>query len=179
MKRQYTSGTTTNVTLFIGTEVEKTPAYQMKTLFVVGLHDYNDLLVHKSTPDANIEHLYFGANQSFNSEISDVDLSKWVNMITPWLDNGIWCTLDFDVSLTDKVLSTNLCSYRHFIPQISVKIPNLQNLGYNATLKIDDVDFDATNPGVWCHRLSELLSRDKFTNWDQYGTDSIIKQELT
>ena len=63
---------------------------------------------------------------------------------------------------------------RKFIPQISVKLPYLQQLGYNATLKIDDKDFAATNPGVWCHRLHDLLSTDKFTDWDQYTGDEIL-----
>jgi hypothetical protein len=53
--------------------------------------------------------------------------------------------------------------------------PYLNQLGYNATLKIDDKDFNATNPGVWCHNLQDLLGRDRFTNWDQYGKDEIIK----
>ena len=41
--------------------------------------------------------------------------------------------------------------------------------------KIDDKDFAATNHGVWCHNLHDLLGRDKFTSWDQYGKDEIIK----
>lgn len=178
MKRQYASGTTTNVTIFVGVEVEKTPAYKMKTLFVVGLHDHTDLVQYVASADDHVEHIYFGANQSFNSEISDSDLLKWSNMITPWLESGIWCTLDFDVTLVEKVMATSLCKYRNFIPQISVKLPKLQDLGYNATLKIDDTGFAESNPGVWCHQLNELLVRDKFTSWDQYGTDLIIKQEL-
>ena len=39
MKRDYDSGVHEDVTFFIGTEVEHTPAYGMKTLFVVGVHD--------------------------------------------------------------------------------------------------------------------------------------------
>jgi hypothetical protein len=46
---------------------------------------------------------------------------------------------------------------------------------YNTTLKIDDIDFDKTNPGVWCHPLNELLNKETFTNWDQYSKDEIIK----
>jgi hypothetical protein len=42
-------------------------------------------------------------------------------------------------------------------------------------LKIDDKDFAATNPGVWCHNLRDLMGRDRFTDWDQYGKDEIIK----
>jgi hypothetical protein len=96
-------------------------------------------------------------------------------MIKACLDKDFWCTLDFDVRETEGLLESGLTEYRRFIPQISVKLPYLNQLGYNATLKIDDKDFAATNPGVWCHNLQDLLGRDKFTDWDQYGKDEIIK----
>jgi len=39
MKRDYESGVADNITFFTGVEIEKTPAYGMKTLFIVGVHD--------------------------------------------------------------------------------------------------------------------------------------------
>ena len=39
MKRNYESGITTDITFFTGVEIEKTPAYGMKTLFVVDVQD--------------------------------------------------------------------------------------------------------------------------------------------
>jgi hypothetical protein len=57
---------------------------------------------------------------------------------------------------------------------ISVKIPYLQQLGYNATVKIDDKDFDATNPGVWCHSLHSLTNPANFTSWREYTKDSVL-----
>jgi hypothetical protein len=51
----------------------------------------------------------------------------------------------------------------------------LTKYNYNAILKIDDKDFEATNPGVWTHRLHDLLEHEKFTDWDQYKEDEIIK----
>jgi hypothetical protein len=42
MKRTYTEGVKESITFFVGIEIERTPAYGMKTLFVVGVHDpYN------------------------------------------------------------------------------------------------------------------------------------------
>jgi hypothetical protein len=38
MKRDYKSGTLDNVILFTGLEIERTPAYGIQTLFVVGIH---------------------------------------------------------------------------------------------------------------------------------------------
>jgi hypothetical protein len=88
---------------------------------------------------------------------------------------GYWCTLDLDVSEIESLLETGLTEHHKFIPMISVKLPYLQQLGYNATIKLDDRDFAATNPGVWCHQLHDLLNRNKFTNWSQYTQDEVIR----
>ena len=175
MERNYTSGTTSTVTLFIGTEIEKTPAEGLKTLFVVGVQEPEELI--KLATWYNCTHIYFGANQSFASNgTNDVEFwSPWEHMIRTCLEADFWCTLDFDVSETEAFLESGLTEYRRFIPQISVKVPYLQLLGYNATIKIDDKDFEASNPGVWCVPLSELTKREYFTNWDGYGKDEIVK----
>jgi hypothetical protein len=57
---------------------------------------------------------------------------------------------------------------------ISVKLPYVTQLGYNATIKIDDRDFNFSNPGVWCHDLHGLLDRKNHTNWTQYTKDTVI-----
>ena len=54
---------------------------------------------------------------------------------------------------------------------ISVKLPYIQQLGYNAIIKLDDKDFKASNPGVWCHSLHDLMDREKFTDWSKYSLD--------
>jgi hypothetical protein len=176
VKRTYDSGTAEKITFFVGKEIETTPAYGMDTLFVVGVHDPYSIM--EIAGEHYCSHIYFGANQSFDAKGNANDAEywrPWENMIHVCLEAGYWCTLDFDVQDVEGLLESGLTEKRKFIPQISVKIPYLQQLGYNATLKIDDVDFAATNPGVWCHRLNTLLDERKFTNWDQYGKDTIIK----
>ena len=83
-------------------------------------------------------------------------------------------TLDIDVSCVEGLLESGLTEQMTFIPMISVKLPYLQQLGYNATIKIDDIDFNATNPGVWCITLNELTKRKYFTDWNQYKKDQVI-----
>jgi hypothetical protein len=175
MKREYTSGTAEAITFFVGDEIERTPAYGMKTLFVVGVHEAHSIL--ELAGENYCTHIYFGANQSFKANgTNDVDTWRpWEDMIYVCLEAGYWCTLDFDVKDVEGLLESGLIEKRRFIPQISVKLPYLQQLGYNATIKLDDVDFNATNPGVWCHTLNSLTTRESFTNWDQYGKDEIIK----
>jgi len=175
MKRDYTDGVAKDITFFTGIEIEKTPAYGMKTLFVVGVHD--DQIITTMAQNNDCTHIYFGANQSFKTEgVNDAQSWRmWEDMIYVCLEQGYWCTLDLDVSEVEGLLESGLVEKQQFIPQISVKLPYLQQLGYNATIKVDDKDFKATNPGVWCHNLHDLLGRDRFTSWDQYGKDEIIK----
>ena len=170
------------VTMFIGTEVEHTPAFQQKTLFVVGLHPWEEIDKMLNDPYTSIgqqpiTHIYFGANQSFPKlSVNDADeWREWEDMIVECLENNFLCTLDLDVAQVEGLVEGRLVEYRNFIPQISVKLPYLQQLGYNATIKLDDKDFKATNPGVWCHNLHDLLKRDRFTDWDKYGNDEILK----
>ena len=156
--------------LFVGTEVEHTPAYGLKTLFVVGVQPVELIeaayVAHKCT------HIYFGANQSFGTDSTG---PGWDQMITHFLKKNYLCTLDFDSSDTEYVLEFGYTEYNNFIPMISVKLPYLQQLGYNATIKLDDKDFNATNPGVWCHSLHSLQNRSVFTSWSKYTQYEVIK----
>jgi len=172
-----------NVDFFIGTEVEHSPAFGLKTLFVVGTHDFKTVLDitndTQSYVDENkhIKHIYFGANQSFPQlEINDAKAwQAWERMIVPCLQAGYLCTLDVDVACVEGLVEGPLVEYNNFIPMISVKLPYIQLLGYNATIKLDDRDFAATNPGVWCHSLHALKDRKVFTDWPKYTKDEIVK----
>jgi hypothetical protein len=164
-----------DIDFFVGTEVEHSPAYGKRTLFVVGV--VNPMLVIGQAQKNNCEHIYFGANQSFPQlQVNDADAWRpWEHMIKLCLESGAWCTLDFDVSCAEGVLESFLVEHDRFIPMISVKLPYIRQFGYNATLKIDDKDFEATNPGVWCHSLHELQNKSVFTDWSKYTQDEIIK----
>jgi hypothetical protein len=160
-----------NATFFYGTEVEHTPALGKKTLFVVGVQTTDDIAAHIQ----GCEHIYFGANQSFPNYDTDArGWLDWENMIQPFLKAGYLCTLDTDVKCVEGLLETGLTEHHHFIPMISVKLPYIKLLGYNATLKLDDKDFAATNPGVWCHSIHDLQNRDHFTDWSKYTKDEIL-----
>ena len=52
-----------NTSLFVGTEVEHTPAYGLRTLFVVGIQDLE--LIEAAYVAHKCKHIYFGANHSF------------------------------------------------------------------------------------------------------------------
>ena len=161
-----------NAAFFYGTEVEHTPALGKKTLFVVGVQTTDDI----AASIQGCEHIYFGANQSFpNIGTNDyIKWTQWENMILPFLQKGYLCTLDIDVGCVEGLLESCLTEDHNFIPMISVKLPYIKLLGYNATLKLDDKDFAATNPGVWCHSIHELQNRDHFTDWSKYTKDEVL-----
>jgi hypothetical protein len=163
------------VDFFVGREVEHSSAFGHKTLFVVGIQDAS--VITNLVKQNNCTHVYFGANQSFpNPETNDGDTwREWEGMITKCLQQGLLCTLDLDVKSAEGLVESALIEYNNFIPMISVKLPYLQLLGYNAIIKLDDKDFAATNPGVWCHQLHDLKDRKVFTDWSKYTQDEVIK----
>ena len=174
MKRVYDQGTNIeDAQYFVGTEVEKTPQFGKKTLFVVGVKDIDE--VSTLAEYHGCKHIYCGANMSFNvTENTSSQWKPWEDMVLPLLSKGYWVTLDVDVSQIEGLLESGFTEHNRFIPMVSVKLPYINQLGYNACLKIDDKDFDATNPGVWVHKVHDLQTRETFTDWSKYTTDTII-----
>jgi hypothetical protein len=162
-----------NVKFFTGVEVEKTPAYGKNTLFVVGVQSVDDIAYHLQNYTAEIEHIFFGANHSFDPQ-NNLDWQRWEGMVEAFLSRGYLCSLDIPITAVAEFNDSGLCEFRNFIPQIRVSIPYTKLWNYNTMLKIDDVDFDATNPGVWTHSLHSLMSRDTFTSWDEYSKDQTV-----
>ena len=177
MNRDYETGTADNITFFTGVEVEKTPAYGMKTLFVTGLQD-PDTIGHFYNEE-QCKHIFFGANHSFNPGIKfpqDAgNWDRWEKMIQHFLDKGMLCSLDLPLSHAEALLESTMICSDNFIPQIRIPLPYVKQYNYNTMLKIDDKDFKATNPGVWCHSLHDLMDREKFTDWTKYGLDKVLK----
>jgi len=168
-----------NVVYFTGYEVEHTICHGMFTLFVVGTPPVEDILRIADDSQAwldeskRIKHIYFGTSQSFNpNSISHEEYKPWDDVIIPCLKNDYWVTLDFDVKHTEGVIESGYSEYPRFVPMISVKLPYINQFNYNATLKLDDLTWGKTNPGVWTHQLHDLLSKDKYTYWDQYTQDT-------
>lgn len=171
MKRDYDMGVKDDVVFFTGVEIEHTPAYGKKTLFVVGIQSYIE--IKQNYANELCEHIFFGANHSFNPQ-SYEDHKQWEDMIRPLLREGILCSLDIPINQVEGFNEGIYCEYNNFIPQIRVPIPYIKLWNYNTMLKIDDKDFNATNPGVWSHSLHKLMDRDVFTSWDQYKDDKVL-----
>jgi len=154
---------------FTGIEVEHTPAYGKQTLFVVGVQPVEQIAKNLQ----GCEHIYFGANMSFPKlGVNDGGAwREWEQMIIPFLKKDYLCTLDVDITCVEGLVEGGLPEYYNFIPMISAKLPYIGLLGYNATLKLDDKGFQASNPGVWCHSIHSLQDRQVFTPWNCYEED--------
>jgi hypothetical protein len=160
-----------DVVYFTGYEVEHTVCYGMFTLFVVGTPPIEEILT--KAKEADVKHIYFGTSQSFNpTAISHKEYKVWDEVIIGCLKADYWVSLDFGVEHIEGVLESAYNEYPRFVPMISVKLPYINQLNYNATLKLDDRTWGATNPGVWTHHLQSLMSKDKYTHWDQYTQDT-------
>ena len=172
MKRDYANTKDKPATFFTGVEVEKTSAFGLKTLFVVGLQSVEEITGWYNTEDC--KHIFFGANHSFWAD-NHIEFEKWEGMILEFLQNDYLCSLDIPLSNVETFNDTPFNEYDNFIPQIRVPIPYAKLWNYNTMIKIDDKDFNATNPGVWCHSLHNLMDRDKFTDWGKYSLDKVLE----
>lgn len=163
IKRHFEDGEKLN--FFFGIEVEKTAMHGEETLFVVGVQELSDIIFEARKLD--VKHVYLGANKSFHM------VDEWEHMVDGLLSEGFWVTLDYPVRSHNFIMRTmgNHMRNSRFIPMISVELPNIEIYNYNTTLKLDDLDIDHSNPGVWCHSLHDLMNRDVFTDWDSYDED--------
>lgn len=170
MKRDYDNGISEDVIFFTGIEIEHTPAYGKKTLFVTGVQPVEQIAINLQ----GCEHIFFGANHSFNPKTYE-EHKAWEDMILFFLDKEYLCSLDIPINQVEEFHESGYCEYNNFIPQIRVPIPYIKLWNYNTMLKIDDKDFKATNPGVWSHSLHKLMDRNNFTDWSQYKNDKVLK----
>lgn len=163
IKRSFENGDPLNY--FVGIEVEQTPMYGEETLFVVGVQPPSDIIFEARKLD--VKHIYLGANKSFNMT------DEWEHIVDELLSEDFWVTLDYPVRSHNFVMRSmsNHMRNSRFIPMISVELPNIEIYNYNTVIKLDDLDIDHSNPGVWCHQLHDLMDRDVFTTWDAYDDD--------
>lgn len=169
MKRDYQEQPLNDVVYFVGSEVEHTSHYGEKTLFVVGCRPVEEILDRAKSVSA--QHIYIGANKSFRPS------DTWKEVTARLLDEDFPVTLDYPVWQHYDVIRVmgDLMSHPRLTPMISVEIPYVEKLNSNATVKIDDIDFNSTNSGVWCHPLGSILDPTRYTAWAAYGQDEVIE----
>jgi len=140
----------------------------MKTLFVVGSPIVKDILTIASKHD--IKHIYLGANKSFSEKIFPFILKYAVEDLTHL---GYYVTIDLNIRDLELIRHIEVISKNvNVFLNVSVEIPHIEDY-QNLSIKIDDDDFESTNPGVWVFSVNDL-NKDTFNNWDVYKSDKII-----
>ena len=170
MDRDYKTGKSDSVGIFSGLEIEHTPALGKQTLFLAR----NDLLfdrIIELAEQVNAEAIYFGANRSFMHNIANTS-----QLIKRLMDSGYWCTIDYQHSVHAEVKERfkDIWKEEKFIPFCSMIFPDSED-DDNLCIKVDDVDFNATGPGVWTMSMDHFKQSAGFTSWKEYKQDEPIE----
>ena len=172
MDRDYKTGKSNSVGVFSGIEVEHTPAHGLQTLFLAR----NDLTfdnIKSLAQSVNAKAIYYGANRTYMH-----NHGMQIAQMKRFLEDGYYVTVDYDYRIHEQVKGKfeMLWKNEKFIPFCSVIFPNSED-DDQLCLKIDDVDFNKTNPGVWTMTMDHFKQTAGFTSWEQYNQDEPIQEK--
>jgi len=157
---------------FVGPEIEHTKAFSMKTLFVVGYRNKEQILDFAS--DNGCKHVYLGANKSFQKNKKLIGVAEFL------ISNRIMVTLDYPLDAHKWIIENwpaSVLNNKDFIAMISVELPKIETFSKNACVKIDDTGLSQNNTGVWTLPIQELLDSNRFTPWSDYVHDEVVWTE--
>ena len=171
MDRDYKTGKSASVGVFSGLEIEHTPAHGLQTLFLAR----NDLTLEQIRELAEIvkaKAIYYGANRSFMYN-HGLQLAQMMKL----MDDGYYVTIDYPYSLHTEVKKRfeSVWKNEKFIPFCSIIFPNSED-DDQLCIKVDDVDFNKTNPGVWTMSMNHFKQTSGFTSWKEYKQDQPIQE---
>ena len=171
MDRDYKTGKSDSVGVFSGYEVEHTPAFGKQTLFLARNDLYFDQ-IEDLAKKVKAEAIYFGANRSFMH-----NHGTQINQMVRLLRKGYYVTIDYPYSVHNEVKSRFKEIWKHekFIPFCSIIFPKSED-DANLCVKVDDVDFNSTNPGVWTMTMDHFKQSAGFTSWNEYKQDEPIEE---
>lgn len=138
-------------------ETAHTPAHGRPTLFVTGIPDLQKLLTEALSKSTT--HIHLGVDGSFAPDGPGY-WKKWDDVILELLKQEVWVTLEFAERYVHDVLESGYTEYDTFIPLIVVDVPYIRQLGYNATIKLNESNVN----NAWYHSIHELMDRSKFVH---------------
>ena len=171
MDRDYKTGKSSSVGVFSGLEIEHTPALGLQTLFLAR----NDLTLEQIKELAEMvgaKAIYYGANWSFIYNHA-LHLAQMMKL----MEEGYYVTIDYPYSSHTEVKERFKLAWKNekFIPFCSIIFPNSEDDG-QLCIKVDDVDFNKTNPGVWTMSMDHFKQTSGFTSWKEYKQDQPIQE---
>ena len=87
-------------------------------------------------------------------------------------------TVDYPHSLHSQVKEKfkTLWNNPLFIPFCSIIFPHSED-DEQLYIKVDDVDFNATGPGVWTMSMNHFKQTSGFTSWKEYNQDEPMEYD--
>ena len=172
MDRDYKTGKSASVGVFSGLEIEHTPAYGLQTLFLAR-NDLTHEQIKTYAEKVNAKAIYYGANRTYMHN-HGMQLSQMKRLI----EEGYFVTVDYPYHLHVQVKEKfkMLWNNEKFIPFCSVIFPNSED-DEQLCIKVDDVDFNKTNPGVWTMSMNHFKQTSGFTSWNEYKQDEPIQEQ--
>jgi len=172
MDRDYKTGKSKSVGVFSGLEIEHTPALGLQTLFLAR----NDLTcdqIIELCEWSNAKAVYYGANRCYiHGHLMQV------TQMEKLIAKGYYVTVDYPHNIHAEVKEKFKTLWKNplFIPFCSVIFPNSED-DDQLCIKVDDVDFKATGPGVWTMSMNHFKQSAGFTSWDEYKQDEPIEEK--
>lgn len=171
MDRDYADGFSSgnDVKIFVGKEIEHTPAFGKTTLFLATNQLTTDQILQLAR-DNNCEAVYYGANRMYQHNLDQIfQMEKLI-------DAGLYVTVDYPYALHTAVKEKfkKIWTNAKFIPFCSIVFENVED-DSNLSFKIDDVDFNATNSAVWSSTMSKYMLLAGTTKWEEYKQDKILE----
>lgn len=160
------------VAMFVGKELENSKMKGSQTLFVVGDEPVSEIISNASSHD--ILHIYMCANKSFTPGM----MGYYFDTVAKLIKEKYFVTFDFPCyyfAMVQNVFKDYLTS-EYFIPMVNVELPNLESMP-NLAIRLDDIDFNKTNSGVWVLNRDTFNNSQCYTSWSEYSTDKIVKHK--
>jgi hypothetical protein len=159
----------------MGDEVENTPAYGKKSLFITSVADYD--LIEQMAKDHNIKQLYFEFIWAIDNHPNAIPkvIKDFRKALKYFLDKGYLCGLDTPAEYAEKF--ADLHKYKNLINNIAIDIPKLDKYNDNTVVKLRDAKFGGDNGGVYVTPLNKIMTDKNFTSWGDFGPDVEIVPE--
>ena len=172
MLRDYCTGYKEDVKVFSGPEVEHTAAFGKQTLFLARNNLSFEQIIQLAVM-SGAEAIYYGANRTYQHD-NAIQLAQMHEL----LGRGYWVTVDYPYELHKSVSKKFATIWKDpkFIPFCSIIFPFTED-DNQLCFKIDDEDFNKTNPGVWTMSMNDFKNQAVFTKWDQYKQDEPIGED--
>ena len=172
MQRDYTTGYKEDVKVFSGLEIEHTLAYGKQTLFLARNDLTFDQIISLAVA-SDAEAIYFGATRTYMH-----NHAMQVAQIHQLIDRGYWVTVDYPYELPGLVSKKFATCWKDekLIPFCSIIFPCTED-DKQLCVKVDDVDVNKTNTGVWSMSMADFKGKAGYTKWDQYKQDEPITED--